>query len=197
MPRYIVYKYTTPSGKSYIGRTNNESRRKTQHKVCVNAGSLFPIHVAMRKYGYHNMVYSVIVRNVPLYLINPFEKYWINHCNSFNNGYNCTIGGEGVSGRRHSDEAKRLISIARKGNTDWKGRSHTLDAIKKISDSKIGGRNPAAIPVINLDTGEVYCSGSDAARAIGLCTRAITKAIRKSTKSGGYRWAKYNICEVN
>lgn len=28
----IIYKYTSPSGKSYIGQTTDESKRKISHK---------------------------------------------------------------------------------------------------------------------------------------------------------------------
>ncbi|MCI4437872.1 MAG: hypothetical protein JHC33_13780 [Ignisphaera sp.] len=195
MNNYIVYKYTSPSGKHYIGKTINESRRKSRHIQDAKRGSNLPFHIAIRKYGIDAFTYEVIVCNVPEYLINPFEKYWINFYHAYSIGYNCTIGGEGIAGRRHTENTKRIISEARKGNKDWLGKTHSKTSIIKMSIVKLGGSNPCAIPVINLSTSEVFPSGADAAKSIGLCTRAITKAIRLHTKSGGYYWAKYKIKE--
>lgn len=183
--------YTLPSGKTYIGKTDNETRRKTQHQRLARAGSAFPFHAAIRKYELTNFRYEVIVRNIPDFMVNAFEKYWINYHKSYIHGYNCTLGGEGVSGRTLSVDARTRISNARKGNKDWQGRNHTPESIKKISESHLGGKNPGAQAVINLTTGKIFASGAEAAKSLGLCTKAVNKAIRKNTKSGGYVWTKY------
>lgn len=164
-----------------------------QRQRAAKTGSTFPFHTAIRKYGFRNLHYEVIVIGIPDYMVNPFEKYWINYHKSFTNGYNCTLGGEGVAGRRLSLDARTRIPNARKGNKDWKGKNHKAESIKKISDSHLGGKNPGAQAVISLTTGKIFTSGAEAALSLGLCTCAVTKAIRKNTKSGGFQWAKYQL----
>lgn len=52
----IIYKYTSPSGKCYIGQTINEDRRKLQHKrAAFNENHKEydkPFYRALRKYGW-------------------------------------------------------------------------------------------------------------------------------------------------
>jgi predicted GIY-YIG superfamily endonuclease len=50
---YILYKATSPSGRSYIGVTNNFKRRMKEHM-----SSKYPFGDALRKYQRHNFDYS-------------------------------------------------------------------------------------------------------------------------------------------
>lgn len=50
---YIVYKATSPSGRIYIGVTNNFKRRMKEH-----LSSKYPFGHALRKYGRENMEYE-------------------------------------------------------------------------------------------------------------------------------------------
>ena len=61
----IIYKYTSPSGKCYIGQTIQENRRKSQHRRRsafneTDAAYFHPFHVAIRKYGWDSFVYEVL-----------------------------------------------------------------------------------------------------------------------------------------
>lgn len=59
----IIYKYTSPSGKCYIGQTIHEELRKAQHKSAAKDESLkWPFYKAIRKYGWDNMSYEVLVK---------------------------------------------------------------------------------------------------------------------------------------
>lgn len=54
--------------------------------------------------------------------------------NSYKNGYNSTIGGEGKCGHAHSDETKRKLSIANKGiNSSQYGKPRSKKIKKEIS----------------------------------------------------------------
>ena len=50
---YILYKATSPSGRTYIGITNNFKRRMKEH-----LSSKFPFGHALRKYGRENFSYE-------------------------------------------------------------------------------------------------------------------------------------------
>lgn len=60
MIRGIIYKYTSPSGKTYIGQTINESSRRS---VFFNLNKEYAgpkINMARAKYGPNNFEYEVI-----------------------------------------------------------------------------------------------------------------------------------------
>ena len=90
-----IYKLTSPSGKSYIGQTRNSfDIRWKQHVRDANCNSVLPIHIAIRKYGPENFV-NQILEEIPNEELNAKEQYYIQKYDTYNNGYNCTLGGEG------------------------------------------------------------------------------------------------------
>ena len=50
--KHLIYKATSPSGKSYIGMTTNFHKRKCEHKGKGRRGVVRPFYKTMRKYGY-------------------------------------------------------------------------------------------------------------------------------------------------
>lgn len=85
---YVVYKATAPSGRIYIGVTNNFKRRMKEH-----LSSKYPFGHALRKYGRENFsfefetfpdVNSALAREAELVTLKEVEdkKY-----------YNCCVGG--------------------------------------------------------------------------------------------------------
>lgn len=117
----IIYKYTSPSGKCYIGQTTNELlRRKAWNSSRYHyAGA--KIDRARSKYGSNSFSYEVLIRNtyssrsIAVEDLNRLEIYYIGLYDSYRNGYNCTIGGDGVTGVKLTREQIAKISIANKG----------------------------------------------------------------------------------
>ena len=57
----IIYKYTSPSGKSYIGQTiNEEGRRKMWFGTGRYTGGRSKIDRARKKYGASSFIYEII-----------------------------------------------------------------------------------------------------------------------------------------
>ena len=119
-----IYKLTSPSGKSYIGQTRNSfDIRWKQHVRDANCNSVLPIHIAIRKYGPENFV-NQILEEIPNEELNAKEQYYIQKYDTYNNGYNCTLGGEGnckIMGRwvmfcRYSTRIKSVGAYYRKSN---------------------------------------------------------------------------------
>lgn len=109
----IIYKYTSPSNKVYIGQTIHEHRRYMTHK---RGDGDTKFCRAIRKYGFENFTYEVIFtidnedRKRIKEKLDFMERYYIRKYDSFNNGYNMTLGGDGGAGAKHTEEFKEKIS---------------------------------------------------------------------------------------
>lgn len=97
----LIYKYTSPSGKVYIGQTINESSRKRSHK---NDSERLNTHFAkaIKKYGYENLDYEVLIKFKPtadieklIRVLNKLEIRYIDKYGSCDRklGYNIELGG--------------------------------------------------------------------------------------------------------
>ena len=94
------------NGKSYIGQSYNIYNRWKQHKRVINDGSNsvmkeYPFYQALKKYGIENFDF-IILEECPAEQLNEREKFWIMKLNTYINaensqGYNLTVGGDGVS----------------------------------------------------------------------------------------------------
>lgn len=60
----LIYRYVSPSGKSYIGQTTDELKRKRQHKQAAynEKDKLYnyKFHTAIRKYGFDSFKYEIL-----------------------------------------------------------------------------------------------------------------------------------------
>ena len=80
----------------------------------------------------------IILEEVSITAWEKAERYWIEQFSNLTNG---TRGGEGGAtrlGQSHTEEAKRKIGAANKGNNHGKGNELTLAHKAAISASKIG-----------------------------------------------------------
>jgi hypothetical protein len=92
----FIYKITnTINGKIYVGKTEiSIEKRFKEH--CKDSKKIKnekrPLYNAMRKYGVENFIIEKIEETN-----NPIERegYWIEYYDSFKNGYNATLGGDG------------------------------------------------------------------------------------------------------
>lgn len=98
----IIYMYSNKTnGKKYIGQTLDEKSRIREHKCHANSrtDSQFAFYSAIRKYGWDNFEYEVLVRvetedkKSLINTLNQLEVYYISKYNSYENGYNNTRGG--------------------------------------------------------------------------------------------------------
>lgn len=92
-----IYKITNLiNNKVYIGKTSRslETRWQEHRKNFYKLQDKMAIHMAMFKYGPEAFDLEKI-ENCNESNINEREQYWIDYYNSYNNGYNSTLGGEG------------------------------------------------------------------------------------------------------
>lgn len=87
-----IYKITNKlNGKCYIGQSVDIYNRWHEHKYADCKDSV--IHRAIKKYGKDNFSFEILEK-IPREELNEREIYWIKYYDSYNNGYNLTLGGD-------------------------------------------------------------------------------------------------------
>ena len=154
-----IYKITNIiNNKVYIGQSIRpiEDRFKRHISDAINCKLDTHFARAIRKYGQDKFYYEIIDSASSQDEMNKKEQKWIRFYNSVQNGYN---------------ETDALYKCG--GNTyQSKTDNDMLEIANKIRQTKIGGKNPNAKPIIciNILTGEEikYNSIIECARAIGI-----------------------------
>lgn len=86
--------------KKYIGQSRNIEKRWQRHKSTAfcETDKAYDTHLyrAIRKYGLNNFNFSII-EECSTDKLNEREKFWIAYYNSFEQGYNLTLGGDAGS----------------------------------------------------------------------------------------------------
>jgi len=123
---YSIYRATNLiNGKSYIGFDSNWPSRMYSHYYISSSNKKqhFHIHHAIKKYGWENFNFEVIYQSQDReHTLNIMEPYFIKEYNTFDSGYNQTLGGEGSFGKIQSEENKIKQSNLRKKmniNSKW------------------------------------------------------------------------------
>ena len=127
----LIYKYTSKTtGKCYIGQVleHRLEIRQNRHK-----NDKLDIHFyrARDKYGYEDFNFEIVEKDIDPNNLDLREIYWISHYNSFNNGYNSTIGGGGGNtyAKRTEEqmlETKAKISEANSGSNNGQAKDVEL-----------------------------------------------------------------------
>lgn len=134
MKTYTIYKAVCKiNNKVYIGFTSNWPQRINGHNYDRRYGnnSNKPFYKAINKYGWENFEWTALYQSYDYeHTLKIMEPHFIkeyNSCVAFpdSNGYNTTLGGDGVRGYRRTPE---LIESHRK---QMKGRKQTEEHIRK------------------------------------------------------------------
>lgn len=143
------------NNKKYIGQTcKSVTRRFNEHLRAAIHNTHRYLYHAINKYGPENFEIIELEKDIPIELLDEKEQYYINKYNTYNDGYNLTLGGNGVRGWHHSDETKKQISKsvhskfdiiftedrAKKISKALKGRPKSLEHRKHISETRL--QNP-------------------------------------------------------
>lgn len=134
MVSHIIYSaLCTVTGKRYIGLTKKSLKiRKSHHFVQASKDSPFHFHRGLRKHGGDSFIWEVIGVSPYRKSAEILEKLFIQKFDSFKNGYNMTLGGDGSLGVKASEETKRKMSVSRK---KWK---LSEESVKKGAESRRG-----------------------------------------------------------
>lgn len=153
-----IYSITNEiNGHTYIGKTNDLVRRWKEH--CYGHGGTAILNRAFKKYGIEHFVFDIVAQ-IPFdnieelnNVLSQLEVYYITLYDTFNNGYNATAGGDGISFYHHSEETKEKLrqiqkekwlnpELRNKMATAAVGYHHTEDARNRITQALLH-RNPS------------------------------------------------------
>lgn len=97
---WYIYKHTFPNGKVYIGLSKQNPQIRFKNGLGYERCSL--MWKAIQKYSWESVVTTIIEQDISsLELAKEREQHWIKYYNSYanwpnSNGYNLTIGGDGI-----------------------------------------------------------------------------------------------------
>lgn len=132
--KYYIYKLIAPNGRCYIGQTNNIIKRFSQYRL-LYTNTQPKLHRSLLKYGWENFNKEVLIETTEEFS-DFYECLFIKFYNTFNNGLNCDGGGSAT--HVLSEETKKKIGKANKGNKAFLGKKHSEETKRKISISKKG-----------------------------------------------------------
>lgn len=102
---YIIYKHTNKvTNKSYIGQTKYsiEERLKQHYRDARNSNknrnSTRPFHLALLKYTSTDWNSEILKENLSKKEASTYEIHYIKEYDTYNNGYNATLGGDYLLG---------------------------------------------------------------------------------------------------
>jgi len=126
--KHCIYMITSPSGKSYVGQTNNYNRRMAEHKGGHCKKSL--LWIVVDKYGWENLTKEILHKNLTLEEANYLEELEVFVRNTITpDGYNLREGGGQFT---MSQETKDKISAS------LKGRKMSPEWVEKLRLRMIG-----------------------------------------------------------
>lgn len=197
-----IYKITNKiNGKSYIGQSIHIEERWKEH-LYRNSSHTSLIKLALQKYGANNFTFEVI-EECNQEELDKKEIYWIKYFDTYNNGYNLTLGGS--QGFKFDidkvyDEYKKTDNITQTA----KNIGCSINTARRILheygitkfdcqiEKKIESVDPKTLLVVKR-----YDSIQDAADDMKVDRTAISYAVNGYHKSAaGYFW-KYQDKKKN
>jgi len=131
------------NNKVYIGASKNMVFRIIQHRsdLKCNRHRRKNLQEDYNKHGFMAFEY-LILEDCDEWLLDEREKYWIEHYDAVNKGYNLANGGHNgfgkdnyMFGKTHTDEFKKKMSERLQGHTINLGKKWTEEHKQKIADN--------------------------------------------------------------
>ena len=207
---YVYIIVNDINDKKYVGKTEDSvENRFAEHcrDYKKERNEKRPLYNAMRKYGKEHF-HPELIEECDLSILPEREMYWIQYYDTYRNGYNATLGGDGAQYVNYNMVVKYYLEghnqaeIARIMNID-KGTVHNALKANKIPirDAKTVMQESLGVAVEQYDmkTGEFVCafaSALSAAEALGKANGKsngaashITDVCKgKRNSAYGYKW---------
>lgn len=138
----VIYKYTSPSGKVYIGQTTNELHRRRTWFCTKYRYAGASINSARAKYGPENFKYEVLHKQEfdtfeeAERVLDKLEIEFIKKYDSLRNGYNNTTGGlfpeYGLQTKRKDTYFSKQRSLSSKRHKRFPKVKHSKEEIQQL-----------------------------------------------------------------
>jgi len=107
-----IYKWTSPTGRIYVGQSKNLNQRKEWYlSTGIESSSMSKLKRSFKKYGVENHIFEII-EYCSLEQLNDKEIYWGLYYNTLEKGLNCKLGEQNCV---FSENTKNKMSKVRKG----------------------------------------------------------------------------------
>ena len=214
-----IYKITNKiTGKSYIGQSVNIATRWSAHKSTSRSEDTLDgneLHKDILTLGIDNFSFEVI-EETTIDKLDEREIYWIQYYNTYYNGYNRTLGGNGnvrldynkieelwkqgltskeIANILNTSSCSINIALTNLGITTKEKLERSKELIRKSVASY-----ERSVLKIDLETNEiveVFDSVSAAARELGITRSTFREGLRKHNNIyKGYKWFINTITET-
>lgn len=138
----------------YIGSSLNIKHRLQTHLRHLRSNSHINKHMQnyFNKYGEDCLTYHIIER-CPVEDLLDREFYYMEHFDTFTNGFNQTKCSYSPLGYKHTEESRKIMSEKKKGvkqsrsvvekrAKSQRGKIRTEESRRRLSQSKLGEKNP-------------------------------------------------------
>lgn len=197
----------TVNGKKYVGQSRNIKERWRHHVCLLDANKHDNKHLqyAWNKYGRDAFEFSILETFENDKLLDDAEMDWISKLNSFEDGYNMTLGGGGQAGRYLTAEQREHLSRINTGSLNPNYGLKRSEATKKkmseamksiphtphteewktaVSQKLKGKRKPwFDKPVIWTETGQMFQNIKEASKKTGYNYASISAVCRGTRNS--------------
>ena len=210
--KYTVYMHTNKlNNKVYVGITSTDiMRRWSNGNGYLKRNKYGEYHQAkfaraINKYGWDNFDHIIFAERLTHDEACDMDRLLIAVWKSIENGYNCTAGGEGNVGHKHSEETKRKMSESAKGDKNHnygirlseEHRSKISASLQSIKSERIGANSTCAIKIAQYDLNgcliRIWDCMSDASRNLDINLQNISKCCKGKYKTaGGFIWRYEN-----
>ena len=207
MNDYCVYMHICPNGKRYVGMTCQEVKKRWRNGKAYKENKYF--NNAINKWGWDNIEHKIIKSNLSKEMAEDLEMFLIKQYKSNQREYGYNIEFGGCHNGKTSEETRRKLSIACKGQhrspaTEFKKGCVvviTEEVKRKISKAnkgkhacistefKIGHKPLNGKKVVCVETNIVYNTIKEAYKQtniIGCHISQVCKGTRKT--AGGFHW---------
>ena len=214
----VIYKYTSPSGRAYIGQTTNEAHRRSTWFCLKQHYAGEAIDNAREKYGPENFKYEVLYKKEYSNIkeaandLDKWECYYIGYYDTYHNGYNLTLGGDltnrGVVRTEEWREKQRQAQLGHITSEETKKKlSNSLKGKKHSDEANQSSRNKRRASGRHIKIGQydanynlvkIWANGMEASETLGIDSANIYRATRTFGKYMGFYWRKYygeQMCE--
>lgn len=196
------------TGKSYIGQTITKfAVRKRGHYNKTNNGSNTYFHNALRKHGFENFEWTILVEGKTIDELNLLEPEYIEKIGTLApDGYNLTTGGNNCRVTDVVKQKLRLANLGRKFTKEHKqklsvtqiGKKITNETKQKMSIARLGYKltDETRQKIRNANQGVLARSAKLTEMQVLEIREELAKGIKQGVLAKKFGISRTTICEI-